>query len=43
MLWLEVSLMESAVVEHKAQTHLEGFALPSDLFCARYPAAHMYL
>ena len=36
-------LETSAVVEHKAQTHFEGFALPSDLFCARYPAAHMYL
>jgi hypothetical protein len=30
-------------VEHKAQTHFEGFTLISDLFCARYPAAHMYL
>ena len=43
MLWFEVSLRESAVVEHKAQTHFEGFALLSNLFCERYPAAHMYL
>jgi hypothetical protein len=34
---------EKAVVEHKAQTHFDGFALLSHLLCAGYPAAHMYL
>ena len=29
-------------MEHKAQTHFEGFALLSHLFCEGYPAAHMY-
>ena len=43
MLWRQVSLRESAVVEHKAQTHFEGFALLSHLLCVGYLAAHMYL
>lgn len=38
-----VSFSERAVVEHKAQTHFEGFALLSHLLCVGYPAAHMYL
>jgi hypothetical protein len=38
-----MSFRERAVVEHKAQTHFEGFSLLSSLFCGRYPAAHMYL
>jgi hypothetical protein len=40
---LKTSLWKKAVVEHKAQTHFEGFALLSGLFCCGYPAARVYL
>jgi hypothetical protein len=40
---LKTSLWKNAVVEHKAQTHFEGFALLSGLFCCGYPAARVYL
>ena len=33
---------KNAVVEHKAQTHLRGFAVVSVLVGASYPDARMY-
>jgi hypothetical protein len=36
------SFNESAVVEHKAQTHFEGLLVLSDLRCAFYDDAPMY-